>query len=592
MTRIKLLDDDTINKIAAGEVIERPASVVKELVENSIDAGAGKVLIEVGDGGKSFIRITDDGCGIDLQDLPLAFQKHATSKISEAKDLENIVTLGFRGEALASIASVSGSVEVKTKVRGSLSGAYLRLEDGKIAETKEVGSPVGTTITVWNLFYNVPARRKHLKGVEAELVHITDIVTEMAIIHYDVSFELFSGKRTIFKSIRSSSWDDVLFRLFGLKTLKGMARLEAQGPGWSLAGVVGDPLAVRSNPDRIFIFVNGRAVYSRALSGALREAYRNIIPLGKSPVAVISLKIDPQLVDVNVHPAKREIRLLHEGEIGSALTSAAARALEKHARSALEEMPGDVAREARSREAVAGETIEGNAMMGEAVMEDAVTPARQATIAESCEQSTLPLEMPLAKVQPQPPRLKILGQIKELYIVAESEDGLVLIDQHAAAERIRFELLQERYSSKNIRQELMQPISLELSPSERIMMASWQETLQDIGFEILPFGGNSYTVRAVPALGRRLESAEAVHDILRDLFTSGKVRPNSTNKDEILRLLACRGSIKSGKELNFSEIKRLVEKLYLCNNPLTCPHGRPVMVTIDKNQLERLFARR
>ena len=573
MAKIRLLDDDTINKIAAGEVIERPASVVKELVENSIDAGAGKVLIEVADGGKSFIRITDDGCGIDSQDLPLAFQKHATSKISEAKDLENIATLGFRGEALASIASVSGSVEVKTKTKGSLSGTYLRLEDGKITETKEIGTPVGTTITVWNLFYNVPARRKHLKGVEAELVHISDIVTELAIIHYDVSFELFSGKRTIFKSIRSSSWDDVLFRLFGLKTLKGMARLEAQGQGWSLAGVVGDPLAVRSNPDRIFIFVNGRAVSSRALQAALREAYRNIIPMGKSPVAVVSLKIDPQLVDVNVHPAKREIRLLHEGEIGSALTSAAARALEEHARSAPMERPGEVTREVDEEE-------------------EALAPARQATIAESCEQSTLPLEPSLAKVQPQRPSLKILGQIKELYIVAESEDGLVLIDQHAAAERIRFELLQERYSNKKIRQELVQPISLELSPSEKIMMNSWQETLQDIGFEILPFGGNSYTVRAVPALGRRLESAEAVHDILRDLFTSGKVSPNSTNKDEILKLLACKGSIKSGKELNYAEIKRLVEKLYLCNNPLTCPHGRPVMVTIDKNQLERLFARR
>ena len=320
MHKIRLLDEDTINKIAAGEVIERPASVVKELVENSIDAGAGKVLIELADGGKSFIKITDDGCGIDPQDLPLAFQKHATSKISEAKDLESISTLGFRGEALASIASVSASVEVKTKTKGSLSGTYLRMEGGKIAEIKEVGSPVGTTITIWDLFYNVPARRKHLKGVEAETVYITDIVTEMAIIHYDISFELFSGKRTIFKSIRSSSWDDVLFRLFGLKTLKGMARLEEPGQGWSLSGVIGDPLAVRSSPDRVFIFVNGRAVSSRLLSAALREAYRNIIPLGKSPVAVISLQISPELVDVNVHPAKREIRLLHEQEIASALT--------------------------------------------------------------------------------------------------------------------------------------------------------------------------------------------------------------------------------------------------------------------------------
>ena len=578
MARIRLLDVDTINKIAAGEVIERPASVVKELVENSIDAGAGRVLIELGDGGKSFIRITDDGCGIDAQDLPLAFQKHATSKIRGAGDLENITTLGFRGEALASIASVSAAVEVKTKTRGSLSGTYLRMEGGKIAEIKEIGSPVGTTITVWDLFYNVPARKKHLKGVDAETVHITDIVTEMAIIHYEISFELFSGKRTIFKSIRSSSWDDVLFRLFGLKTLKGLSRLEEPGRGWSLSGVIGDPLAVRSSQDRIFIFVNGRAVTSRPLSAAVREAYRNIIPQGKSPVAVISLQISPELVDVNVHPAKREIRLLHEQEIATALTRAAARALEEHARSAQmdkqEKTPGG--------------------MSGRIVNQEP-TIARQATIAEGCEQSTLPLdqtEEEPSRPEPQRPGLRILGQIKKLYIVAEDEDGLVLIDQHAGAERIRFELLQERYMSKKISQELAEPIFLEMSPSERIMMASWQETLQDIGFDVSPFGGNTYTVRAVPALGRRLESAEAVHDILRDLFSEGKVSPGSTNKDEILKLLACRGSIKSGKELTFSEMRKLVEDLYKCNNPLTCPHGRPVMVTIDQSQLERLFSRR
>jgi DNA mismatch repair protein MutL len=329
---------------------------------------------------------------------------------------------------------------------------------------------------------------------------------------------------------------------------------------------------VRSSADRIFIFVNKRAVSSRALSTALREAYRNIIPLGKSPVAVISLQISPELVDVNVHPAKREIRLLHEEEIASALTNAAARALQEHARAAPEGMSAG--------------------MPGRGEVPTAF--ARQVTIAQSCEQSTLPLdqEAGAAQAESQGPNLRILGQIKKLYIVAEGEGGLVLIDQHAAAERIRFELLQERYKGHNIRQELAEPLSLELSPSERIMLSSWQETLQDIGFEISPFGGNTYSVRAVPALGRRLESSEAVHDILRDLFSAGKVSPASTNKDEILKLLACRGSIKSGKELDTSEMKRLVEQLYNCNNPLTCPHGRPVMVTIDVSQLERLFARR
>ena len=576
MTRIKLLDPDTINKIAAGEVIERPASVVKELVENSIDAGAGRILVEVAEGGKGFIRVTDDGSGIDPQDLPLAFQKHATSKISRAEDLAGISTLGFRGEALASIASVSGSVEVKTKTREAISGTYIRLEQGRIVESREIGSPAGTTITVWDLFYNVPARKKHLKAAEAELVHIIDAVTEMAVVHHDISFELFSGRRTLFKSVRSPNWDDVLFRLFGLKTLKGMSRIKAEGHGWSISGVIGDPLSLRSSPDRIMIFVNGRAVSSRILTGALREAYRNIIPLGKSPVAVISLQTDPSMVDVNVHPAKREIRLLREAEIAAALTAAAAASLERHSR------PG------RSEERMMLVTAEDRAA-GE---ED--SRASQIVVAESGNQSTLPLspseEMPAPP--PRPAKLRILGQIKKLYIVAEGEEGLVLIDQHAAAERIRFEMLQDRYRSRKIRQDLVQPLSIELSASERVVLSTWMDTLQDIGFDITPFGGNTYTVRAVPATGRYLESAESVHDLLRELFLSGKAGPASSDRDDILKLLACRGSIKSGRELSPVEMKRLVDDLFLCRNPRTCPHGRPVMVSIEEGRLERLFSRR
>ena len=576
MVRIKLLDPDTINKIAAGEVIERPASVVKELVENSIDAGAGRILVEVAEGGKGFIRVTDDGSGIDPQDLPLAFQKHATSKISRAEDLAGISTLGFRGEALASIASVSGSVEVKTKTREAISGTYIRLEQGRIVESREIGSPAGTTITVWDLFYNVPARKKHLKAAEAELVHIIDAVTEMAVVHHDISFELFSGRRTLFKSVRSPNWDDVLFRLFGLKTLKGMSRIKAEGQGWSISGVIGDPLSLRSSPDRIMLFVNGRAVSSRILTGALREAYRNIIPLGKSPVAVISLQTDPSMVDVNVHPAKREIRLLREAEIAAALTAAAAASLERHSRSG------------RSEERMMLVTAEDKAA-GE---ED--SRASQMVVAESGNQSTLPLspseEMPAPP--PRPAKLRILGQIKKLYIVAEGEEGLVLIDQHAAAERIRFEMLQDRYRSRKIRQDLVQPLSIELSASERVVLSTWMDTMQDIGFDITPFGGNTYTVRAVPATGRYLESAESVHDLLRELFLSGKAGPASSDRDDILKLLACRGSIKSGRELSPVEMKRLVDDLFLCRNPRTCPHGRPVMVSIEESRLEKLFSRR
>jgi len=570
MKRIRALDEETVNKIAAGEVIERPASVAKELVENSIDAGAHKVLIEVRDGGKSFIKVTDDGCGIDPDDLPLAFQKHATSKISGALDLEKIATLGFRGEALASIASVSEAVEVRTKTRDALSGSYLRMENGKVAEVKEVGSPAGTSIVVWNLFSNVPARRKHLKGAEAELVHIVDVITELAIIHYDIAFELFSGSRTHFKSARSNSWDDVLSRIFGLKAVAGMAPLQASGRGWRIEGMIGDAFNLRASPDRIFIFVNGRAVSSRPMAGALREAYRNIIPPGKSPTAVLSLEISPELVDVNVHPAKREIRLLHENEICSAITQEAALALSSYAKS------------------VASERLKAS---------DQIT-ASEETLAQNAQQSTLPLDAEdtaLDQAQPEReerPNLKILGQIKRLYIVAESDQGLVLIDQHAAAERIRFERLEERYRKRLIRQELACPVTIDLSASEEIMLSSWKEVLDDIGFEISSFGGRSYSVRSVPALGQRTESAESVNDVLKELFLRGKPGPNSISRDEILKLLACRGSIKSGKELTLVEMEQLLHDLQGCSNPLTCPHGRPVMVTLDQGQLERLFGRR
>ncbi len=570
MPKIRLLDADTINKIAAGEVIERPASAVKELVENSIDAGATKILIEVAEGGKSLIKVTDDGCGMEPEDLSMAFQKHATSKITGTKDLDRIETLGFRGEALASIASVARCLEVYTKTRSSSTGTYLRMENGRIAEKKEIGCPAGTSISVRDLFYNVPARRKHLKGKEAELVHIVDAVTEMAIINYGISFELFSGNRTHFRSSKSNSWDDVLLNVFDLKTLKGMMSFHAKGLKWKLEGAAGDPMSTRSSPDRIFIYVNCRPVSSKTLTSALREAYRSVIPSGRSPIAVISLEITPDLVDVNVHPTKREIRLLHEEEISAALTLAVSAALrEKAEAKPLKETP-------RTE-----------------------PPATQASvIAQKSEQKMLPLDGTTAgekvevSVASEVPQVKILGQVQRLYILAESDQGLLIIDQHAAAERIRFERLKALYSQKKISQELAEPVTIELAPNEQVLIESWKDVLQEIGFEISPFGGKTYHVRAVPALGRKVESPEAVHDVLRALFTLGKVSPNDTSKEDILKLLACRGSIKSGRELSMQEMTSLLRDLYACNSPLTCPHGRPVIVAITQGELERLFLRR
>jgi DNA mismatch repair protein MutL len=603
MTKIKLLDKDAVNKIAAGEVIERPASVVKELIENSIDAGAARILVEVDEGGKGLVRVTDDGCGMDREDAALAFEKHATSKISGADDLERISTLGFRGEALSSIASVAKSVDLVTKVRSAdlgVTGTHIRVEDGRIADVGEVGSPAGTTIEVRDLFRNVPARRKYLKSGRAELARIVDVVTSYAVINHHISFELFSGNKTLFKSVRAESWNDPILRILGSDVARNLIPIEAESKFVSVTGVVGRQTVTRSSPDWIMTYVNGRSVRSRALSRAVTEAYRTLIPTGRYPISVISLRIDPSMVDVNVHPAKMEVRFLREEELAEMLTLAIQLALAR-----AEE------KESGPRQMKALQTTELGVLYGGGEVEEAtvgygaaaplagpVGPDEGGHGAGVEVQRTLPLTSGRERLDldlegaPLPGGLRVLGQALRLYIVTEGPEGLVLVDQHAAAERVRYEMLAKKHASGTISQELIVPVTLELSPKEQVMLEDWGEVLEDMGFEIHPFGGNAYNVRSVPAVGHRLENPEAVHDVLRDLFALGKVGTEATAKDEILKLLACRGSIKAGHEMAWKEMHDLLRELFACENPKTCPHGRPTTVTISSVQLEKIFGRR
>jgi len=583
MAKIRLLDPDTVNKIAAGEVIERPASVAKELIENSIDAGASRIRIEVAEGGKRLIRVTDDGCGIEKEDVALAFQKHATSKIFGAEDLDRIDTLGFRGEALSSIASVARSVEVHTKVRSSdlaAGGVRLQIEDGEVAEKTEVGCPAGTTIEVKDLFYGMPARRKYLKSARAELARITDVVTSYAIINPQIAFDLFTGKRTIFKSVRSEGWDDCILRILGTEVARSLVPVKAESRQMTISGVVGRRSLTRSGPDWIMVYVNGRSVRSRVLTRAVIEAYRTFIPSGRYPIAMISLEIDPALVDVNVHPTKREVRFLREEDVAGAVVEAVSRAL----------LVKDVeASEGQMRALEAGEETgredDGRSDVGPVVDQDAQRTLPLTGGAES--RLELDLSSGTGKT-----RLRVLGQVLKLYIVAEGPEGLVLVDQHAAAERIRYEHLKKMHAARTLSQELVTPINLELSPKEQLMLEDWNELLARMGFEIHPFGGKTYNVRSLPAIGTRLEDPQSVHDILRDLFAMGKVSCGSTSEDDVLKLLACRGSIKAGHEMTWKEMHDLLKDLFSCQNPKTCPHGRPTVVTISSAQLEKIFGRR
>lgn len=573
MAKIKVLDVDTVNKIAAGEVVERPASVVKELVENSIDAGASKILIEVVGGGRSLIRVTDDGCGMDGDDILLAFQQHATSKISRVEDLDRVTSLGFRGEALSSIASVAREVEVRTKPRTSdfaVSGSKLRMENGSIAEMKDFGCPLGTSIVVKDLFYNIPARLKYLGSASAELARISKMVTDLAIINYGISFELFTGKRTLFKSNRSESWDDVLLTVLGRDAARGIISFEVELKRWTIRGVIGKHKYTRSSADWIFVYVNKRPVSSKRMARAVRDVYKTLIPAGRYPIALISINLDPSLIDVNVHPTKREIRFLKEEAMANSLSEAVSEALYGS--------EVDVSR--RKPEAETGPVSVERDFQSALPLE--IGSLDKAGLEVRSEE--LPQEGKIS--------LRILGQLMNLYIVAERDDGLVLIDQHAAAERIRYEQLRDKYSSNKISQELIAPVTVELAPKEQVLFDSWKDVLMETGFDIQHFGGNTYNVRAVPALGAKMESPQAVHGLLRDLFALGKVGGASSVVDDAIKLLACRGSIKAGHKLSRSEMYDLVEALYACENPKSCPHGRPTVVAISGGQLEKLFGRK
>lgn len=605
MAKIKLLDPEAVSKIAAGEVIERPASVVKELIENSIDAGATKILVEVVDGGKRLIKVTDDGSGMDQEDASIAFEKHATSKISDASDLDRISTLGFRGEALSSIASVAESVDLVTKAKSSgvgVPGTRIRVEGGRVAEVGDAGAPAGTTVEVRGLFENLPARRKYLKSGRAELARIAEVVTSYAVIRHRISFELFSGERTVFKSVRSESWNDPIQRILGREVGRNLVPIEAESKSVSVTGSIGRETVTRSSPDWIMTYVNGRLVRSRALNRAVTEGYRTLIPTGRHPVAVVSVRIEPAMVDANVHPAKTEVRFLKEEEVAKMVTDAVRAALMKAggpeppktaegtAPTGLFDPEGGTEAKSPSFEApvpaVPGEggTAGGSDPGGRGVASDL-----QRTLPLYSGWGRLELEI---EEEPLPGGLRLLGQALSLYIVAEGPGGLVLVDQHAAAERVRYESLTEKYDAGTISQELIEPVTLELSPKEAVLLEEWGPTLAEMGFDVQPFGPNAYAVRAVPAIGVRLERTEAVHDVLRDLFALGRVGTEATAREEVLKLLACRGSIKAGHDMGWKEMHDLLRRLFACDNPRTCPHGRPTTVTLSFAELEKIFGRR
>ena len=612
---IQLLPEDLVARIAAGEVVERPSSVVKEMIENAIDAGARDIRVDCVEGGRRLIRIADDGSGIRADEAALAFAHHATSKLRSAEDLSRIVTLGFRGEALASIASVS-QVTCATRHSDEDAGALLRIDNGRIITRERIGRPPGTTMTVEHLFAKVPARLKFLKSAQTERGHIDGIVTRYAMAYPGIKFTLTHDGRRSFQSLGNGSLRDVLLEVYGAPAVEKMIPVgedneETRNTTSSIRarGYAALPEYDHANRSRITLFVNGRPVQDAKLAYAVIQAYHTLLMTGRYPVAVILVDVPPDEVDVNVHPAKAEVRFREPDAVFSAVQRAVRRAL----LAALPApQPPSVFVDRRIELSVSppaagdqptttGQTPAQSPLSGVETWER-VGIARNAgplipgpgEMAHSAaiQNPQFPIQNPQSKIQnPQLPALRILGQLAATYIIAEGPEGLYLIDQHAAHERILYErMLAARELGQAASQQLLDPVPVDVPADSARLLEAELEMLQEVGFHIDHFGGNTFLVRAVPAVMVQDDIAAALREIIADL-EMGDAPLRRDMEARVLRRVCKRMAIKAGRVLAYPEMAALVRDLESCESPRTCPHGRPTMIQIGVTQLEREFGR-
>ncbi len=595
---IRILPPELAAKIAAGEVVERPASVVKELIENSIDAGATDIKVETRDGGIRLIRVADDGCGIPAEEVPLAFARHATSKIQSADDLERIATLGFRGEALASIAAVS-RLTLQTHAAGEKVGSQIKLEGGRIVRQGSHSIPKGTVVTVENIFYNVPARRKFLRRPQTEAGHIHRVVTLYALAYPEIRFTLIGDGHRSFQSAGDGELFGVLAQVFGLETAKKMIPVSGEEDGIRVGGYVGAPSLHRGDRTRIILFLNRRLIRDSRLSFAVIQAYHTLLPVGRFPIVVLFLEMDPAKVDVNVHPTKAEVRFREPGKAFRAVQHAVRTALVEN--SPIPEIAPDVW---ESKPVPSAE---------QAILPPKPPPAVDVQIPLDLPRSGE--ETPLAPREPEsPPRwnapaepsprrekaetaeklppLRVVGQVAATYIVAEGPDGLYLIDQHAAHERILYEqMMQERAAGAIASQGLLQPVPVDIDPLDAAIVAENLNTLKRLGFDLEPFGENTFLLRGVPTVLQRQDPVQALAEVARGL-SQGRNLVEKEREEALIRIVCKRAAVKGGQVLSQKEMEALVRQLEETRSPRTCPHGRPTVLVVSANSLEKLFGRR
>jgi DNA mismatch repair protein MutL len=561
LPRIRRLDPQLAARIAAGEVVERPASVVKELLENALDAGARSVRVELSGGGLDHIRIIDDGTGIAADELELAFERHATSKLAALEDLERISTLGFRGEALPSIAAVA-RVSVRTRRAVDTVGAGITVAFGDVIGRQSLGLPAGTTIDVMDLFESLPARRKFLKGRQAESSAAHAVVQQYALANADIAMTLVNDGQTVFSTVGAVGLRDVIACLYGLEAQENLVELQSDRHGIRVRGYVSRIGYTRATRSHQSFFVNGRWVRNRVLNVALAEGYHSMLMGGRHPVAVVLLELPADEIDVNVHPAKTEIRFLRERDVFGAIRHGVNQAV--------------------------------------AVEQSIVRPELAATDALIEQLVQLPLLGSQAAPDPRTagiaaparafPTLRVLGQAGSLFIIAEGPDGVYMVDQHAAHERVLYDdLVAEMASNDVASQPLLEPALVELGASEMDALVQCAALVQCLGFDIQPFGDSTCLVRALPAMLSGAPAADTLQALLSDL-AAGKDQGDL--RDRSLATVACKAAVKAGQTLSLEEMRFLVQRLERTSQPKTCPHGRPTMILLSTTALERQFGRR
>ncbi len=596
---IKILPDHVVNKIAAGEVVERPASVVKELVENSIDAGANEIFVDIEQAGKRLIRVTDDGCGMSKEDARTAFLRHATSKISTDEDLLAIRTMGFRGEALSSIASVS-QVSMLTAMRGAASGVRIEIEAGKVLSLSPAAAPQGTSVEVANLFYNTPARLKFLKSPGTEFSHIAAVVSRQAMAYPSLWFRLTHNKRKVFDLPPSMSIKERAFQLYGSEIADNVILFSGGRDGVHLHGLIGRPVYSRAERTYQEFYVNNRPVRNPSLTHALYGAYGDMLMRDRHPVGFIFVEIDPALVDVNVHPAKAEVRFRNQAQVHDLIRDVIRDALRTHgvpvivsppSADTFGSVPKALANYLKGQQpgfTVAEQMPSAQYGRRRSDMGTTESPGEPHLSSGYETYEDLPPFPPLLPVQ----EIFSLAQVHDSFIIAQTKEGMAIIDQHAAHERVLFEKLQDELGRGEMPiQHLLMPDQVEIGPAQSSLLTEYLPELGRLGFTVEDFGGGTFVIKAVPSLLAGADYKKLLLDILDEVNIHGRSGKLEELRDSILSIMACHPAIKVHRKLTVKEMDKLLHDLYQCRMPHTCPHGRPTVVRFSIDEINRMFKR-